>query len=75
MDRFSGNGETAETRRWERWAERVRVHDMCRAVGRPGVVTALTDDFVWVRLDGRTDAEPFEWCDVDDYVGWVDDAP
>lgn len=72
MDRFNldpvfGDDSTPETRRWEKWSETVRVHDMCRAAGRPGVVTALTDDFVFVRLDGRADPEPFEWCDVDEY--------
>ena len=61
--------QTAETRRWERWAETVRVHDMVRAAGRPGVLTAITDDFLFVRLDGRTDAEPFEWHQVDEYPG------
>lgn len=54
-------------RHWERWAERVAVHDMVRAAGRPGVVTAITDDFLFVRLDGRAEAEPFEWSDVGPY--------
>lgn len=57
---------TPETRRWEAWAGRVKVGDRVRAAGRSALVTALPDDFVFVILDGRTDAEPFEWCDVDD---------
>lgn len=72
MDRFNldpvtCDDTTPETRAWEKWAEKVRVHDMVRAAGRPGVVTAITDDFVWVRLDGRAEGEPFEWSDVGAY--------
>jgi hypothetical protein len=67
IDGLPPDDSTPETRRWERWAERVRVYDMVRAAGRPGVCTAITDDSMFVRLDGRTDPEPFEWCDVDVY--------
>ena len=67
LDTLPPDDNTPETRRWEKWAESVRVHDMVRAAGRPGVVTAITDDFLFVRLDGRTDPEPFDWSDVDAY--------
>lgn len=57
---------TPEMARWERWVERVRIGDRCLCAGRPATVTAVTDDFLWARIDGRTDAEPWDWADCDE---------
>lgn len=55
---------THEQMMWEDWAGKVQPGDRCEAAFRPATVSAVTDDFLWVILDGRTDPEPFEWCDV-----------
>lgn len=63
---FASNGDlSGEMMRWEKWAGSVKVGDRCRVAGVLATVTALTDDYVWARLDNRPDAEPWAWEDCD----------
>lgn len=55
---------TPETRAWEDWAGTVQQGDRVETAGRLATVTVVADEFLWVRLDGREDHEPFEWENV-----------
>lgn len=54
---------------WEAWAAAVKPGARCRVAGVLAWVTAVTPEFLWARLDGRSDAEPWDW----EQVGPVDD--
>lgn len=65
MDAYPPDDSTPATRAWEKWAETVKVGDRCQAGGAPATVTAVTDDYLWARVDGQMDAHPWEWEQVD----------
>lgn len=65
MDTLPPDDSTPETRRWEQWAGTVQVGDVAYARGDAGIVTEIADDYIAVRVDGYTEAERFEWWDVD----------
>lgn len=50
---------------WDRWAASLKPGDRCLVAGREATVTAKTDEFLWARMNGRTDAEPWDWESVE----------